>query len=154
MCLSLAIEACIASYPGLFIPVSVACSINVGEDLVKMITCSDIPVHNLWRAAYSFCTDVWLLSEPKKRHQDCLMSTAHSLHGLWLQSVVHSLNCGFSGNVPTSRYNTAHDQFYQASPVLVLQVTVKCWGKKAWVRGYSTHACTCRTCLRDCDESE
>ena len=89
---SLAIEACIASYPGLFIPVSVACSINVEEeDLVKMITCSDIPVHNLWRVAYSFCTDVWLLSEPKKHHQDYLMSTAHSLHSLWLQSIVHSL---------------------------------------------------------------
>jgi len=114
---TLAIEACVASsYPGLFIPASVACSINVGEGLVKIITCSDIPVRNLWRVAFSFCTAVRLLSEPKKLHQDCLMFTAHSLHGLLLQSVVHSLNCGFSVNVPTSRYITAHDQFYQPSP--------------------------------------
>ena len=75
-----------------------------------------------------------LLSEPKKCHQDCLISTA------WSMVAVGSalLNCGFSGNVPTSRYITARDQFYQPSPVLVLQVTIKCWDKKAWVRGYST----------------
>jgi len=56
-----------------------------------MITCSDIPVRNLWRVAYSFCTDVRLLSEPKKRHQDCLMLTAHLLHGLYMVAIGNAL---------------------------------------------------------------
>ena len=33
----------LASYPGLLTPVFVACSINTGESLVKLIMCSDIP---------------------------------------------------------------------------------------------------------------
>jgi len=31
--------------PDIFIPVFVTCSINVGEDLVKLITCSDIQMY-------------------------------------------------------------------------------------------------------------
>ena len=55
-----------------------------------------------------------------------------------LQSIAHSLTCGFSGNVPllhTSRYVTARDQPYQAFPH-VSTASDKRWGEKAWVRGY------------------
>ena len=74
----------------------------------------------------TFCTAVKQLSEPKKRHQDCLMASAQSFYGLCLWLVAHSLTCSFSGNVPllhTSRYVTALTQFYQASPALELQAT-------------------------------
>ena len=36
-------------------------------------------------------------SEPEKHHQDCLMLTAHLLHGLRLQLLAHPLTCGFLG---------------------------------------------------------
>ena len=32
-----------ALYPGLLTPASVTCSANAGEDLVKLITCNDVP---------------------------------------------------------------------------------------------------------------
>ena len=35
----------LASYPGLLTPTLVACSTNVGEGLVNLITCSDVPGH-------------------------------------------------------------------------------------------------------------
>ena len=75
-----------------------------------------------WGVVHSFCTAVKRLSESKKRHQDCLMSSTQSFYSPCLQSVVHSLTCCFSRNVPllhTSRYIIACNQFYQ----LVLQVT-------------------------------
>jgi len=34
----------------------------------------------------------------------------------------------------TSKYITAHDQFYQAFPH-ISTASDKCWGEKAWVRG-------------------
>jgi len=78
---------------------------------------------------HSFCTVVKWLSEPKKRCQDCLMSSAQSFYGArpCLQSVAHSLTCGFSRNLPLlhmSRYTIARDQFYQAFPF----ASNKCWG--------------------------
>ena len=33
----------IASFPGLLTPVFVTCSTNIGEGLVELITCNDIP---------------------------------------------------------------------------------------------------------------
>jgi len=33
----------IASYPGLLTPALVTCTTNVGEGLVKLITCNDVP---------------------------------------------------------------------------------------------------------------
>jgi len=48
--------------------------------------------------------DVWksgtFFLNPKERSQDCLMSSTQSFYGPCLQSVVHPLTCGFSGNVP------------------------------------------------------
>jgi len=38
----------LASYPGLLTPAFVACSTNVGEGLVKLITCNDVP--DVWRS--------------------------------------------------------------------------------------------------------
>ena len=98
-------------------------------------------VSSAW-VAHSFRTAVKRLSEPKKCHQDCLMSSAQSFYGPCLQSVAHSLNCNFSGNVPllhTSKYITEHDQFYQAFPC-VSTASDKHWGEKAWVRGYSAYS--------------
>ena len=46
----------------------------------------------------------------------------------------------YRGNVPllhTSRYIINVTQFYQAFPC-VSAASDKCWGEKAWVRGYST----------------
>ena len=41
-------------YPGIFTPVFVACSTNVGEGLVKLITCNDILGH--WVDVLRSCT--------------------------------------------------------------------------------------------------
>jgi len=42
----------LALCPGLFTPAFVACSTNVGEVLVKLITCKDVPGHwvDVWRS--------------------------------------------------------------------------------------------------------
>jgi len=42
----------LASYPGLPTPAFVACSTNVGEGLVKLIMCSDVPGRwvDVWRS--------------------------------------------------------------------------------------------------------
>ena len=88
--------------------------------------------------AHSFCTAVKRLSESKKCRQDCLMSSAQSFYGPCLQSVVHSLTCCLSGMChsstrPGMSYHVT--QFYQAFP-RVSTASNKCWGEKAWVRGY------------------
>ena len=64
-------------------------------------------------------TAVKQLSEPKERHQDCLMASAQSFHGPRLGLVVHSLTYSFSGNVPLphmSRYVTAPDSVLPGLP--------------------------------------
>ena len=89
--------------------------------------------------AHSFRTAV-KDSEPKKCHQDCLMLSAQPFYSPCLQSVAHSLNCNFSGDVPllhTSRYVTEHDQFYLAFPC-VSTASNKHWGEKAWYSAYSS----------------
>ena len=70
--------------------------------------------------AHSFCTAVKRLSESKQHRQDCLMSSTQSSHGPCLRSVVHSLTCGFSGNVPLLLHVIS---FTTPSPALVLQAT-------------------------------
>ena len=83
--------------------------------------------------AYSFCTVVKRLPESKKRHQDCLMSSAQSCYGPCLQSLVH-WECATALHIhPTSRYVIAHDQFYQAFPS-ISTASNKRWGEKAWVQ--------------------
>jgi len=70
--------------------VLVACSMF--EGLVKL---SHMQWHT-WTCggvAHSFSTAVKWLSELKKRHQDCLMSSSQSFYGLGLWSVAHSLQC-------------------------------------------------------------
>ena len=67
----------------------------------------------------TFCTVVKWLSGPTKHHQDCLISSAQSLYGPCLISVVHSLAVFWECATPphihqTSRYAIACDQFYQA----------------------------------------
>ena len=71
------------------------------------------------------CVEEWHISsvEPSElnnRHQDCLMSSTQSSHGPCLRSVVHSLTCGFSGNVPLLLHVIS---FTTPSPALVLQAT-------------------------------
>ena len=73
--------------------------------------------------AHYFCTAVEWLSESKKSHQNCLMSSAQLLYGLCLRSVAHSWlfhECATPTRPGTPLHMT---QFYQASPILVLQAT-------------------------------
>ena len=92
-------------------------------------TCGGVPC--------SFCTAVKRLSELKKHHQDCLISSTQSLHGLCLWSVVHSLEIALwkSHSFTHPPNVAAHDQFYQAFP---LHASDECWGEKAWERSYSS----------------
>jgi len=65
----------LASYPGLLTPAFVACNTSAEEGLVKLSHMQ----RRTWMCggvAHSFCTAVKWLSEPKKCHQDCLMSSA------------------------------------------------------------------------------
>ena len=86
------------------------------------------------------CVEEWhipsvkQLYEPKKHHQDCLMSITQSFYGPCLQLVVHSLvvfpgMCHSSTCPGTSLQVT---QFYQAFPC-VSTASDKCWSEKAWV---------------------
>jgi len=62
---------CAPSYPGLLTSAFVTCSTNVGEGLVKLITCSEIPGPDFgWMCggvAHSFCSCIAVrqLFEPK-----------------------------------------------------------------------------------------
>ena len=122
----------VASYPGLLTPAFVTCSINVGEGLVKLITCNDIPTH-------------WV---------DVVRSGTFLLYSckvaFWTQEMLPRLS-GVNGAVilqffweyatsphvhPTFRYIIARDQCYQAFPH-VSTAGNKRWGEKAWVRGYA-----------------
>ena len=68
----------LASYPSLLTPAFIACSTNVGEGLVKLITCSDVPGHwvNVWKSGTFLLYSSKWLSEPKKHCQDYLMLSA------------------------------------------------------------------------------
>ena len=85
---------------------------------------------------------IQLYPRPTKRWVSENSRGWQSFYSPCLQSVAHSLNCNFSGNVPllhTSKYITEHDQFYQAFPC-VSTASDKHWGEKAWVRGYSAYS--------------
>ena len=72
----------VASYPGLLIPVFVGYSTNAGEGQVKLIMCS-VMEHwvDVWRSGTFHLYSSKVASEPKKRHQDYLMSSAQSFYG-------------------------------------------------------------------------
>ena len=64
------------------------------------------------------------------------------VYSLCLQSVVHSLTCSFSGNVPLLHMSAQRPgtslhviSFTRPSPC-ISTASDKHWGKKAWVRGY------------------
>ena len=86
--------------------------------------------------AHSFCTALGRLSGPEKHHQDCLMSTAQLLIGLWLQSLTHTLKLRFFKECapphvhPTSMYITARYDFYQVFPCVYISTA----SNKHWVR--------------------
>ena len=107
----------LAPYPGLSVPVFVACSSNTEENLSLTVTYLDV-VWMCGGVAHSICTVVEWHSEPRKCHQDCLMSTAQPLCGPWLQSVVHSLviylRMCHSSTRP-HRYLIVCDEFYPSS---------------------------------------
>jgi len=93
------------------------------------------------------------LSEPKKRQQDCLMSSAQSFSSPWLCSVAHSLTCTFPGMCHSSTHpgTSLHmTQFYQAFPHVSI-ASDKLWGEKTWVRGYSIASFTRETGGQKCD---
>ena len=96
--------------------------------------------------AHSLFTAVRRLSEPKKRHQDCLMSTAQSLHGPWLRSVAplwFIRECATPPYVhPTSGYITACDTLFPCK-LTVEQVVYKI-GNQYWqifVISVTPHQC-------------
>ena len=117
----------IASYPGLLTPVFVPCSTNAGRDLVKV---SDMQ----WRTwmcggvAHSFCTAVKRLPESKKRHQDCLMSSAQSFYGPCLRFVAHSLAV-FLGTCHSSKCPVCHCTWLSFTS-RVSTASDKCWSEK------------------------
>ena len=88
-----------------------------------------------WQHMYGCCTirNAWVVSESKKRHQDCLMSSAQSFYGPCLWSVAHLLvgMCPASTHPGMSSHMT---QFYEAFPC-VTTASDKHWGEKTWVRG-------------------
>jgi len=68
------------------------------------------------------------LSEHKKRHQDCLMSSTQSFYSPRLWLVVHSTHLWFPGmyHVPSPHVQVCHCMwlnFTRPSPALVLQAT-------------------------------
>ena len=67
-----------ALYPGLFAPVFVAYSNNVGKGLVKQAVCRDVPERwaDVWSSGAFLLYSHQASFESKKHHQDCLMSTA------------------------------------------------------------------------------
>jgi len=74
---------------------------------------------DVWRSGTFLLYSCKAASESKKRHQDSLMSSAQSFYRPCLQSVVHSLTCCFSGNVPllhTSRYVIPRDSVLPGLP--------------------------------------
>ena len=105
----------------------VACSTNVGEGLVKLITCNDVPGRwvDVWRVEHSLCTAVRRLSESKRRHQGCLMSSAQSFYGPCLDSVAYSLavllGMCYSSTCPGTSLHVI--SFARPSPMLVPQAT-------------------------------
>jgi len=129
--------ATLASYLGLLTPVFFACSTNARDSLVPRPhtmssrffvwglgtrLCEGRPGNltesramlylHMWRSGTFLLYSIKQLSESKKRHQDCLMSSAQSFYSPCSRSVAHSLTCIFFGNVPLlhmSRYVTARD---------------------------------------------
>ena len=94
----------VASYPGRLSPVFVACSTKVGESLVKLITCSDVPAWALggcvdeWQ--HSFCTTgVEWISELERRCKDYLIICFSVISGCDQQHH-HFQECATPAHVP------------------------------------------------------
>ena len=111
-------------HPGFLTPAFVACSTNVK---VELVTCNNIPGYwlDMWKSGTFFRIAVKRLSEPKKHHQDCLMSSAWLFRGPCLWSVAYSLTCSFLPLLHTSTQRPGMSMhitsFTRSSPVLVLQ---------------------------------
>ena len=93
----------LASHPGLLTSAFIAFRTNVGKP-GKLVTCNDVPGCrvDVWRSGTFLLYSAGAVSEPKKRHQDCLMSTALLLRGPWLRSVECTLTCSFLGHVQST----------------------------------------------------
>jgi len=107
-------------YPGLLTPAFVACSTNVGEGLVKLITCNDIPgLVEEWHLPGKTASK-WV------RYQHT--QTVERLRAWyqtvsWVQKATLQL---YRRNVPLlhmSRYVIARDQFYQTFPCVSTPTT-------------------------------
>ena len=94
----------------------------------------------MWRSAHTFCMAVKCLSELKKHHQDCLMSSAQSFYGPCSISSVRFIGEWATPPLhvhPTSRYSVCHCTC-SVLPDLprVSTASNKRWGEKSWLRGY------------------
>jgi len=73
--------------------------------------------------ASDFHMAVGWLSEPEQRRQHCLMSWSMVVIGIMLTYIWFCQGCVSPPDIHLlSRYITVWDEFYQGSPVLVLQV--------------------------------
>ena len=139
-------------FQGLSTSVFVACSINTGEGMVKLIMCSNIQYLDIGCTcgglAHSFCTAITqLLSKAEKHHQDYLMSTTQwsvVANSSTLTYYFFPRMCRFSTRPsmihPTSRYVTACEKVYQAFPCVSTasnNTGAKGWGTRVVQRHHS-----------------
>ena len=120
----------VALYPGLLAPAFVACSTNMGDGLVELITCSGIPSMEACTFLLYSCKAAFWTQE---RRQDCLMSSTQSFYGPCLWSLAHSHTCGFLGMCHSStRPGTSLHMisFTKSFPTIVLQATIT----NTWVK--------------------
>ena len=155
----------LASYSSLLTPAFVACSTNVGEGLVKLMTCSDIS--RRWvdmRRSGTFPEKPWVCY----RLQPQTMQWLRDWHQAVRYSVVwvtflgfrklpHSyIECATPPHVhPTSRYVTVHGQFYPH--ISTCTSSDQCWGRRpgyeatsvqGWLLAWSSYwSSVCGVCL-------
>ena len=102
---------------------SVCCSTNMGEGLVNWVMCNDVP----GRVEEWHIPSVQWLSEPKKRQQDCLMSSAQSFYspclcsGSTLTYLLFFRECATPPHIQVRHCTWL--SFTRPSPTLVLQAT-------------------------------
>ena len=111
--------------------------------------------------AYSFCIAVAWLSELKKCHQDCLISSAQLFYICSVFVIGSALTCGFSGNMPHLYTSSQHPTTslhmigftkpspaanvgvrrlgYEASLLLLFRGAIVGTWVRAWEQGYVIH---------------
>jgi len=110
----------LALYPGLLNLAFVACSTNVGEGLVKLITCNDLPGRvEEWHIPGKITSDALVITNTD--HRTTEHSISDSVGDLsWVQKVPLQL---YRRNLPHLHISRYVISSTRPSPMLVLQVT-------------------------------